>query len=308
MRITATSLTATATRTAVVASRSEVRVRSLPAQARSLIGPVAQGRTQVEDPYTDEQRRILAILENVFGLKTQRLQVRIHRPATGIGFQDTGAGLQLDYLHEQLRYERSTVSFSGQVQTADGRTHAFSLDMHWEHLQVSRQALSLSGDVIDPLVVDLDGQGIRFNGQIRLPFDLSIDGRQEQIPLLEAGSAYLALDRNGNGVIDDGSELFGPSTGNGFAELARYDDDGNGWIDAGDVVWSQLWLWRPTVNGVEMQPLAGSGIAAIGLQSLSTPFTLRDDAGAGIADIAATSVALSATGQAHGVHHVDLYA
>ena len=306
MRITATSLTATATRTALVASRSEVRMRAMLAQARSV--PSTQAVTEIEDPYTDEQHRILAILENVFGLKTQRLQVRIHRPATGIGFQDTGAGLQLDYLHEQLRYERSTVSFSGQVQTADGRTHAFSLDMHWEHLQVSRQALSLSGDVIDPLVVDLDGQGIRFNGQIRLPFDLSIDGRQDQIPLLEAGSAYLALDRNGNGVIDDGSELFGPSTGNGFAELARYDDDGNGWIDAGDVVWSQLWLWRPAVNGVEMQPLAGSGIAAIGLQSLSTPFTLRDDAGAGIADIAATSVALSATGQAHGVHHVDLYA
>ncbi len=308
MRITATSLTATATRTALVASRSEMRMRSQPVQTWAVAPATIRAQAEFEDPYTDEQHRILAILENVFGLKTQRLQVRVHRPAAGSGLQGTGAGFQLDYLHEELRYERSAVSFSGQVQTADGRTHAFSLDMQWEHLQISRQALSLSADVIDPLIVDLDGQGIRFNGQIRLPFDLSIDGRQEQIPLLEAGSAYLALDRNGNGVIDDGSELFGPSTGNGFAELARYDDDSNGWIDAGDAVWSQLWLWRPAVNGVEMQPLAGSGIAAIGLQSISTPFTLRDDAGTGIADIAATSVALSATGQAHGVHHVDLYA
>ena len=49
--------------------------------------------------------------------------------------------------------------------------------------------------------------------------------------MLGSGSGFLALDKNGNGKIDDGSELFGTKSGDGFADLAEYDSDGNGWID-----------------------------------------------------------------------------
>lgn len=54
------------------------------------------------------------------------------------------------------------------------------------------------------------------------------------------GSGFLALDRNQNGVVDDGSELFGTQSGDGFAHLALYDQDSNGWIDANDPVFDKL--------------------------------------------------------------------
>ena len=56
-------------------------------------------------------------------------------------------------------------------------------------------------------------------------FDLDADGKEEEISVLN-GSGYLALDKNGDGVINDGSELFGTKNGDGFADLARYDEDG----------------------------------------------------------------------------------
>jgi hypothetical protein len=50
-------------------------------------------------------------------------------------------------------------------------------------------------------------------------------------------SAHLAIDANNNGRIDDGSELFGPTSGDGFGELAALDDDGNGWVDESDAAY-----------------------------------------------------------------------
>mgnify|MGYP000465316364 CR=1 FL=1 len=52
--------------------------------------------------------------------------------------------------------------------------------------------------------------------------------------MLQGGSGYLALNKNGDGVINDGSELFGTASGDGFYDLSMYDEDGNGWIDEND--------------------------------------------------------------------------
>lgn len=60
---------------------------------------------------------------------------------------------------------------------------------------------------------------------------MDCDGKQEEISKLNAGCGYLALDKNGDGVINDGNELFGVKTGDGFYELSKYDSDLNGWID-----------------------------------------------------------------------------
>lgn len=54
-------------------------------------------------------------------------------------------------------------------------------------------------------------------------FDIDLDGHADQIAFVGTGSGFLALDRNGDGEINDGSELFGPESGDGFAELAAYD-------------------------------------------------------------------------------------
>ena len=87
------------------------------------------------------------------------------------------------------------------------------------------------------------------------------------------------MDRNGNGTIDDGSELFGNATptpyvsppANGFAALARYDDNGDGMIDRTDAVWRSLLLWVDlNHNGVsepgELRPISASAITALGIE------------------------------------------
>lgn len=101
---------------------------------------------------------------------------------------------------------------------------------------------------------------------------------------------WLALDRSGNGAIDDGTELFGDHTHqpisevpNGFAALAEYDalqkgGDGDGWITARDAVYSNLRVWRDQDhNGIssadELVPLADVGVWALGLRYQNSRIT-----------------------------------
>ncbi len=84
-------------------------------------------------------------------------------------------------------------------------------------------------------------------------FDMDVDGVLDRVSWTARGAqlAFLGFDRNGNGAIDDGSELFGNHTllptggvaGNGFAALAALDANGDGMIDASDPIWPNLLLW-----------------------------------------------------------------
>jgi hypothetical protein len=97
----------------------------------------------------------------------------------------------------------------------------------------------------DPLVLDLGDDGVQlssaWDGEV---FDINADGVADRTAFVRGNDAYLALDRNGNGQIDDGSELFGDQHGarNGFEELARFDDNRDGLIDSNDSVFDRLRL------------------------------------------------------------------
>jgi hypothetical protein len=139
-----------------------------------------------------------------------------------------------------------------------------------------------------PLIVDTRRDGYRLTGVDEgVRFDLNADGAAEQVAWTHADSddAFLALDRNGNGRIDDGSELFGnhspayadqadPTAANGF-EALRFgqgpsygSSTADGLVDERDAIFHRLLLWRDVNhNGIsepeELQPLAGSGLLAI---------------------------------------------
>lgn len=121
----------------------------------------------------------------------------------------------------------------------------------------------------DPLVLDLAGNGFSTRGlDDTVRFDLDADGRTDRISAPSGDDALLALDRNDNGRIDDGRELFGDQNGaaNGFAELGKYDDNGDGRIDLQDAVFERLRLLRFDAEGRQhSQSLSQAGVAAIEL-------------------------------------------
>jgi hypothetical protein len=137
-----------------------------------------------------------------------------------------------------------------------------------------------------PVVIDVDGNGLNLtSSQESVPFDLNPGGPIEQLSWTAPNSddAFLVLDRNSNGRIDDGTELFSSfapqaATGenrNGFEALAVFDSpaeggNGDGLISVKDAVFSRLALWRDAnhdgeSHADELSPLAGSGITEIDL-------------------------------------------
>lgn len=122
----------------------------------------------------------------------------------------------------------------------------------------------------DPIVFDLDGDGIELsNYQNGARFDLMGAGRAQQTAFVNGGDAFLALDRNKDGVINSGLELFGEQHGakNGFEELRKFDLNGDGAINRNDAIYNELKLFRDNGNGEteagELIGLAEAGIDEI---------------------------------------------
>lgn len=225
--------------------------------------------------------------------------------------QSVGTNIRiLNYTAETINYEMENTGFStvGTVRTADGREIQFNIDvaMSRSFQQTFREDLQIASvSMCDPLVINLDTDVAELPDQ-KFYFDLDADGELDEISSLGAGSGYLALDKNGDGVINDGSELFGTSNGDGFADLAKYDEDGNGWIDEGDAIWSKLKIWCKDENGNDvLYSLKEKGVGAICLQKAATDFTLRGENGINGA-IRSTGVFLYENGMAGTLQHVDL--
>ncbi|MFH1760141.1 MAG: hypothetical protein ABIA63_03480 [bacterium] len=124
----------------------------------------------------------------------------------------------------------------------DSALSGTTVSVEESYLEAFREARA--ANMVDPLVLNLDGRAAALSDR-KACFDLDGDGKKDLISELAKGSFFLAFDRNQNGRIDDGKELFGPETGNGFAELARYNEDSNMWIDENDPIFKKLCLWRP---------------------------------------------------------------
>jgi len=127
------------------------------------------------------------------------------------------------------------------------------------------------------IIFNLDGSGINTVGlSAGVNFDHAGDGFAERTGWVGSGDGLLVWDRNSNGVIDSGQELFGSETRlsngmqavNGFAALAELDTNGDGIIDANDPIFSELRVWVDVnINGRtdegELLTLEEAGIQAI---------------------------------------------
>lgn len=112
---------------------------------------------------------------------------------------------------------------------------------------------------------------------MKIAFDLDMDGRLDSISLLKPGHGFLAVDWNEDGIINDGSELFGPESGNGFSELAQYDADGNGWLDENDPLYEKLVVWSLDQGGHhELISLREAHVGALFLDGQDGLFSLND--------------------------------
>jgi len=226
----------------------------------------------------------------------------------GQALQSAGFGIEYDYYASHYEYESLSFSAEGVIQTQDGRTINFSAQLNIEREYFEEQSFSFrAGDAvkIDPLVLNFNGTAAELQ-QTRFEFDLDADGQTEQVALLKPGNAYLALDKNNDGTINDGSELFGPSTGNGFNELAKYDEDGNQFIDEADSIYDHLRLWTIDINGHEqLIGLGEKGVGAIYLGHLNTPFELQQNQQT-LGDLVSSSVYLKEDGGTGFIQQLDL--
>ena len=152
---------------------------------------------------------------------------------------------------------------------------AWSLDQENSQDEVTGKARTTASAI----VLDLDGDGIETIGRkAKVLFDHEDDGFAELTGWVSPDDALLVLDRNGDGQIDNGTELFGNNTvlpngssaENGFVALKELDSTKDGVIDAQDARWSELWLWQDrnsdgTVDDGELITLENAGINCLKL-------------------------------------------
>ena len=226
--------------------------------------------------------------------------------------QATPSASVVEYTRRESYSESEQTSFAaaGVINTADGQQISFSVSLSMSRSYYEESSFSVTiGDtrqLQDPLTLNFDGEAAQLTDQ-RFTFDLDSDGDNESINFVAGGSGFLALDRNGDGQINNGSELFGAKSGNGFAELAALDDDHNGWIDENDAAYAQLQVWTKDSNGNDqLSTLKEADVGAIGLAHAATSFDLKDANNDLQGRIRSSGVFLHEDGQVGTVQQIDL--
>lgn len=209
-----------------------------------------------------------------------------------------------------IHVEQEAVCFQagGTVQTECGQTISFNMGLQMERSEVSVQSAGFASSIyaLDPLVLNFE-ENISIFDDTFFTFDLDGDGSCEDVSALGSGCGFLALDRNGDGTISDGLELFGPATDYGFGELAELDSDGNKWIDENDPIFDELFVWMGAGGEDEhLLSLREAGVGAISVAHLGTQFNLEGQDGALQGVVQASGLFLMENGEPKTIQEIDL--
>ena len=222
----------------------------------------------------------------------------------------------IGYSQNYYSYEESeetTFSSKGMVKTKDGREISFNVDMIMsrsfkeEYFSENEIEAIKTTNLYDPLVINLDDNPAEISDQ-KFYFDIDSDGIKENISSLGKSTGFIALDLNNDGIINNGSELFGTKSGNGLVDLSKYDEDGNGWIDENDSIFSKLLIWTKDENGNDMlYHLKEKGVGAIYLEGVKTNFSMnsvKDNATNAV--VRRTGIFLYENGNVGTIQQIDL--
>lgn len=275
-----------------------------------------------DESFLEQEARIKLKLIELFIYQVTGKQVELETPKVTIRTdsiemnlpgdpkkgQELGWGITYDY--REVIEEKEEVLFrsGGMVKTKGGKEFEFELDFKMTRSFYQEKNINIRmGDAakVDPLVV-VFGEGVPKLTRERQGFDLDSDGKKEDIAMPTEGSGFLALDKNEDGKINDGTELFGPENGDGFAALRAYDADKNGWIDKEDDVFGKLSIMTVGKFGRRVLfKLSKAGIGAIYLGKVDTKFDIKagdDEQGT----LRSSSIFVREDGSVGTLHHVDL--
>lgn len=213
--------------------------------------------------------------------------------------------------HYEGEFEGTTFSAKGIVKTSDGKEIDFNIDLSMsrsfeKYTRETGTYESFGMRLMDPLIINLDTCAAEVSDQ-KFYFDLDADGIEDEMTTLTSSSGFLALDLNEDGKINNGSELFGTKSGDGFKDLMAYDSDKNGWIDEADEVFNKLKIFCINEDGSTSQySLKEKGVGAIYLGSADTDFSVTNKENMVNAQIRKTGMFLYETGIAGTIQHVDM--
>jgi hypothetical protein len=277
--------------------------RAVPVQRKSTVANHDRVVSQIESFDPKLARDVQALLDFLAQQDPEGARVLSESLRVTLGHLEQGAAapsapapaggqVQITVQQIQVAIEATVVEVRAQANSGVAIT-AQSVQVTF-----NAQLVQATAGASDPLILDLDGNGIEtttaFAGH---RFDLLGTSQAVQAATATGQDGFLALDRNGNGVIDDGRELFGDQHGatDGFAELARFDANADGVIDAADPVFRQLAVFQDSNrNGLtdfgELVSLTDRRVAAILLDARSANETSNQNR------VAATSTFVRADG------------